>query len=190
MSTTNTLCIILLATGSSIVEVQAQPSNLVLQDTTIVTVANFTASNSITAGPNFVIASSGNVTFHTNGYVYMRPTVTVILRGSFQVVVDTTVSNVSPSGAATLPTRFALDQNYPNPFNPTTTFSFDLPGSSHATLAVFDILGREVARVVNETLPAGSYARTFDASRLASGMYIYRLTAGKYSETKRMMLLK
>jgi Secretion system C-terminal sorting domain len=171
-------------------QVHAQQTNLVLQDTTISTLAIFSASNSITAGPNFTIAANGNVIFHTNGNVYMRPTVTVIQGGSFQVVADSTVSNVSLSGAATIPTRFALDQNYPNPFNPTTTFSFDLPGSSHVTLAVFDILGREVARVVDEILPAGNYARTFDASRLASGMYIYRLTAGEYSETKRMMLLK
>lgn len=168
----------------------AQPANLVLQDTTIAGVAIFTAANSITAGPNFMIAGSGDVTFHTNGRIYLRPGIVILQGGSLRSTRDSALVGVRPQPTPTVPIEFALRQNYPNPFNPTTTFSFDLPGSSHVVLTVFDILGREVARTVNETLPAGRYTRTFNASGLASGMYIYRLTAGMYSDTKRMLLLK
>lgn len=190
MSTRNLPGIILLVMGSIISQAQAQPANLVLQDTTITTAATFAASNSITAGPNFTIADSGDVTFHTNGHIYLRPGIVIVQGGRFRSTRDSALVGVRPQTTPTVPIEFALRQNFPNPFNPTTTFTFDLPGSSHVVLMVYDILGREVARVVNETLPAGRYARTFNASGLASGIYIYRLTAGEYSDTKRMLLLK
>lgn len=85
---------------------------------------------------------------------------------------------------------YRLLQNYPNPFNPATKVSFVMSSSSFASLKVFDMLGREVATLVNETLNAGSYATTFDAAGLPSGVYFYQLRAGSYSETKKMMLLK
>jgi hypothetical protein len=162
----------------------------VLRDTTIAGAATFSATTSITAGPNFTIAGSGDVTFHTNGHIYLRSGIVVIQGGTFRSTRDSTFVGVQPQTTPTLPIEFVLRQNYPNPFNPTTTFAFDLPSSSHVVLVVYDILGREVARAVNETLPAGRYARMFNASGLASGMYIYRLTAGEYSDTKRMLLLK
>lgn len=168
----------------------AQPANLVLRDTTIVSAATFIATNSITAGPNFTIAGSGDVTFHTNGRIYLRSGIVIVRGGRFRSTRDSAMVDVRPQTNPSVPFEFALRQNYPNPFNPTTTFTFDLPSSSHVALVVYDILGREVARLVNETLPAGKYARTFNASGLASGVYIYRLTAGEYSDTKRMLLLK
>jgi uncharacterized delta-60 repeat protein len=88
---------------------------------------------------------------------------------------------------------FTLQQNYPNPFNPATTIRFSIPvGTGHApsVLKVYDVLGREVATLVNENLEAGSYETQFDASGFPSGVYFYRLTAGTFSETKRMLLLK
>lgn len=88
------------------------------------------------------------------------------------------------------PAALTLHQNYPNPFNPTTTISYLLPAQSHVTLKVFDILGREVATLVNEHLEAGSYETTFDASGLASGIYFYRLGAGKFIESKKLVLLR
>lgn len=82
-----------------------------------------------------------------------------------------------------------LNQNYPNPFNPETTIEYTLPKSTHVQLSVFDVLGREVARLVNEEKPAGSYVVKLDASNFASGMYLYRLNANGFSQTKKMMLV-
>ena len=94
-----------------------------------------------------------------------------------------------------LPSGFSLSRNYPNPFNPETKIKFTIPasavsGSIFTTLAVFDILGRETAVLVNEDLVAGIYEVTFNASGLNSGIYFYRLTAGNFTETGKMMLLK
>jgi hypothetical protein len=89
-----------------------------------------------------------------------------------------------------IPTTYLLSQNYPNPFNPSTTISFSIPTSEFVTLKVYDVLGREVATLVNEQLRAGSYSYNFTASNLTSGVYLYKLQAGKYSETKKMVLTK
>ncbi len=89
-----------------------------------------------------------------------------------------------------MPAEFELRQNYPNPFNPTTVISYQLSAASDVTLSVFDILGREVATLVNGKQTAGYYDVTFDASNLPSGVYFYRLQAGSYNETMKLMLLK
>jgi len=88
------------------------------------------------------------------------------------------------------PTAFALEQNYPNPFNPTTVVSYQLPVVSTVKLVVYDILGREVAVLVNETKAPGSYTVRFDAGRLASGVYFYRLQAGRFTQIRKMVLMK
>ena len=88
------------------------------------------------------------------------------------------------------PTEFVLLQNYPNPFNPTTTISFTIPHSSFTILRVYDVLGREVATLMNDQLSAGKYERTFDASKLASGIYVYRLQAGTFVQTRKLAVLK
>ncbi len=85
---------------------------------------------------------------------------------------------------------FVLEQNYPNPFNPKTVVSSRLSVASYVKLVVYNLLGQEVAVLVNERRTAGYYLDTFDASGLASGVYIYRLTAGSYVESRRMILLK
>jgi hypothetical protein len=94
---------------------------------------------------------------------------------------------------STMPTQFALDQNYPNPFNPTTTIRFAIPaGKSHVRtqLKIYDMLGREVATVTDGDKEAGTYQVTFDASSLTSGVYFYRMSAGSFLETKKMLLLR
>ena len=91
---------------------------------------------------------------------------------------------------AELPKEFRLDQNYPNPFNPQTTIAFDLPRAGRVTLSVYDALGREVALLVSEMRPAGRHQLTWNASALPSGIYFYRLTAGAFSQTKALTLLK
>lgn len=99
------------------------------------------------------------------------------------------VSSVEEISSVT-PTDFTLSQNYPNPFNPSTSINFAIPNSEFVTLKIFNILGSEVATLVNETLAAGSYKFNFDASNLASGIYLYKLTAGNFAQIKKMNLLK
>jgi len=88
------------------------------------------------------------------------------------------------------PWAFTLEQNYPNPFNPTTTFSFSIPYFSFTILSVYDLLSREVATLVNEKLGPGTYTRQWDASGMASGVYLYRLNTGNVFQTRRMVLLR
>jgi hypothetical protein len=88
------------------------------------------------------------------------------------------------------PTTFSLSGNYPNPFNPTTHIKYALPEDAHVVLKVFDILGREVATIVNETKLAGWYDLEFNGENLPSSLYFYRLQAGKFVEVKKMILLK
>ncbi len=90
----------------------------------------------------------------------------------------------------TSPFTFALDQNYPNPFNPATSVKFQVAEKTLVTLKVYDVIGNEVATLVNKEQETGSYIVKFDASKYASGMYIYKLTAGKFEKTMKMMLLK
>ena len=88
------------------------------------------------------------------------------------------------------PNTFSLWQNYPNPFNPTTVIKYQLPKSSHVTLKVFDVIGKEVAVLVDEQKNAGSYQVTLNDSGIASGVYLYQLKAGNFVETKKLVLLK
>ena len=82
----------------------------------------------------------------------------------------------------------ALGQNYPNPFNPSTTIRYGLPNRSHVTLTVFNTLGQQVAQLVNGDMEAGYHEVKFDASKLASGVYLYRMQAGSYVETRKLLL--
>jgi hypothetical protein len=107
--------------------------------------------------------------------------------GKFRGSIATSVNEASNSS---LPTVFALQQNYPNPFNPSTTIKYDLPKETRVKLVVYDILGREVSTLVDETQKSGSYRVVWNANRFASGVYLYRLQAGNYSSTKKLLLLK
>jgi hypothetical protein len=89
-----------------------------------------------------------------------------------------------------IPTEYSISQNYPNPFNPSTTITFDLPRTDEVILKVFNILGEEVATLVSDRLNAGSYSYDWNASQMASGVYLYRLEAGEYIETRKMILMR
>lgn len=111
-------------------------------------------------------------------------------------------SSTFPSGTATRnlvtavndlsfsPDKFNLYQNYPNPFNPTTTIKYSIPQENKVTLKIYDVIGNEVATLVNGNKPAGTYNVTFNANNLASGIYFYRLEAGNYISIKKLILLK
>jgi len=91
---------------------------------------------------------------------------------------------------AGVPTEYNLSQNYPNPFNPSTKINFSVPANEFVTLKVYDVLGREVANLVNEELSIGNYSVDFNAGNLASGIYMYKLSSGNFTITKKMMLVK
>lgn len=97
-------------------------------------------------------------------------------------------SAVQPGNAA--PSAYSLSQNYPNPFNPATTIKYSIPEGRVVNIKVFDILGKEVAVLTNEFQNAGTYTVQFDGSSLPSGMYIYRIQAGAFTESRKLMLLK
>jgi hypothetical protein len=117
--------------------------------------------------------------------------------GTVQVWIDS-VSIVESSPVTTgvaeqvngKPGEFLLMQNYPNPFNPSTSITFNIPTKSYVSLIVFDILGREVAMLVNEQKSAGTYTQKWNAANMSSGIYFYRLQAGTFTETKKLILLK
>ncbi|MEX2363245.1 MAG: T9SS type A sorting domain-containing protein [Balneolaceae bacterium] len=83
-----------------------------------------------------------------------------------------------------------MSQNYPNPFNPTTNITFNLPSANRVELSVFDILGRKVVTLVDGRLQSGNHTYNFDASKLSSGIYIYRLQSGEVTLTEKMTLIK
>ena len=110
--------------------------------------------------------------------------------------VENRVLKVMKFGTATevaeenLPTEYRLSQNYPNPFNPTTKIRYGLPGRVNVSLKIYDLLGREVASLVNEQKPVGRYDVSWDATGMPSGVYFYRLQAGEFVETKKLILLR
>jgi hypothetical protein len=101
-----------------------------------------------------------------------------------------TYSTTGVGGDQTVPLVFALHQNYPNPFNPSTTIEFALPASERVVLKVFDILGQEVAELLNEVRTRGRHAYSFNAKDLASGIYVYRLQAGSFASARKMIVMK
>lgn len=108
-----------------------------------------------------------------------------------ELIVDEITFKVGGSTAVLeeeiFPSTFFLNQNYPNPFNPSTSIQYQIAGISQVTLKVYDVLGNEVATLVNEAKPAGSYEVNFNASKLSSGIYFYKLQAGTFLKTKKMI---
>jgi hypothetical protein len=109
--------------------------------------------------------------------------------GNSVLINDPTINKLVVLGNK-IPLEYSLGQNYPNPFNPVTTIKYSLAKNDMVMLKVYDVLGNEVATLVNENKDAGIYTVNFNASQLASGIYFYRLTAGTFVETKKMILLR
>jgi hypothetical protein len=103
---------------------------------------------------------------------------------------SSTITDVEVHPEVGVSKEFILSQNYPNPFNPTTTLSFHLPSNSFVSLKIFDALGREVTTLVSEQLSAGNHTKQWNANGMPSGIYFYRLQAGSFVETKKLILLK
>jgi len=112
-----------------------------------------------------------------------------------QVAYDGVITDVEDVDGVGLPETFSLSQNYPNPFNPTTQINFEIPVRSHVTLTVYNLLGQKVTTLVDKEMSAGRYVADWNStsdgeSKVASGIYFYKLEAGDFIETKKMMLLK
>jgi hypothetical protein len=110
------------------------------------------------------------------------------IRRTRQVFLKTTLVGVDDHG--TTPVSFTLGQNYPNPFNPSTLIDYGIAKAGHVTLKIYDLLGKEVAALVNDNLQPGSFQATFYASSLPSGVYVYQLKAGAFSQSRKMLLVK
>ena len=107
----------------------------------------------------------------------------------FDRLLDTNTIGISKNDYG-IPKMFSLYQNYPNPFNPSTNIKFDIPKSSFVQLTIYDVLGKEIAKLVNEELKPGSYQYEFDGSEHASGIYFYKIESGNFTQTKKMIMLK
>lgn len=146
-------------------------------------------------GDSIIILEEKYLALHTNDYydsVY-RIYVEVFDQSGNSAIdsMDVYFNNgISSIDALTIPTKFNLFQNYPNPFNPSTTISWQAPIGGWQILKVYDVLGNEVVKLVDEYRNAGRYEVNFDASKLSSGIYFYHLQAGSFVETKKMLLLK
>lgn len=181
--------LIFLMIGLPMLHLCAQPLNLVLRDTTIATAASFTGAKSIAVGPLLTIARTGDATFITGGSMYFRPGIIVAPGGKLRTIRDATLVHV-PTSEANIPSQFILQQNYPNPFNPSTTIRYTVKEESRVSLIVFNLLGEPVATLIDKELPAGEYSTQFSPNALPSGVYLYRVTANGFVQSRKMLLLK
>src|SRR5208283_5090389 len=142
-----------------------------------------------------------SVPAHTTHYIVpnwqdvQQPVKILVDSGNTGTISDTLslvnqVTGVKEQVTSGIPSEFALEQNYPNPFNPVTVIHYSLPKESHVTLTVYNVLGQVIATLLNETEQPGYKSVSFNGNDLPSGLYFYRLNAGTFSETKRMMLVK
>jgi len=136
---------------------------------------------SLSVGPSCAIYRNGTTKLSAYAYPGYGPTDVWFNQESLVGAVEKTTEE---------PTVFRLDQNFPNPFNPATTISFAVPKRSNVSLKVYDLMGREVATLVEDNLEPGGYQTAFDGSRFASGVYVYRLTAGQSTFSRKMVLTK
>ena len=130
---------------------------------------------------DYIIDQEGKVAYHDTEYDPRR--MTEIMNDLLNIVsVDEDLS--------TVPFSFQLEQNYPNPFNPVTTISYLLPSRSEVLLIIYNLLGEEIVRLVDEIQPTGLHRIIWDASDVSSGIYFYKIQAGDFVQTKKMVLLK
>ncbi len=171
---------------------QANAQDLVLQDTTITTTTTFSA-NSIAAGPNFTIASNGDVILSAET-VAVIPQFFVVQGGKLQVV-----SGAPPVSVETedpiIPDEFIVHQNFPNPFNPETEIRFALTRDSHVVINIYNTLGQQLDTLIDTQYAAGFHSVRWDGKDrngrpVSSGVYLYQIQAGAFSQVKKMSLIR
>ena len=145
---------------------------------------NVVAVNNATNSNPFILTAPAVGTYSVNAG-YKKPSRDY---GSTSVVI--TLTDINEQLIGLKPNRFELNSNYPNPFNPTTKIRFAIAQTAFTTLRIYSILGAEIAILINEEKAPGVYEVNFDGLNLTSGTYLYKLKAGNYSLTKKMLLLK
>ena len=148
---------------------------------------------------NSVFGGGGNKTANTNytlnstvGEPFIGKSVSPINQqqaGFWYIYQQSTITDVE-NEETTMPTVFKLEQNYPNPFNPSTVIKFAVPEKSNVVIKIYDILGNEIITLVNEEMDAGWYEKSFNANGISSGVYLFRMEAENYVNTKKMILLR
>ena len=177
-------------------------------DTLIIAVALYNNSKPIGGGFFHTAASVNSFTQFTIPIIYVQTASELPDSAGISIMIGPTLSphagsgfyidDLSFSGNATsiynnnsqASLIFDMKQNYPNPFNPSTTIEYQIPQSSHVSLVVYDVLGNQVVTIVNEVKPAGNYSVNFVAANLASGIYFYKIKAGNYVQTKKLIIVK
>ncbi|MEX0680384.1 MAG: tyrosinase family protein, partial [Balneolales bacterium] len=164
----------------------------------------YSYTGKINAENDFIVKSGSDVTFTAGESVVLGPGFRAESGSTFLASVDPDVGDILPQvkedapmvepvdnvSQMDKPIEWSLSQNYPNPFNPATHISYSVAERSHVRMAVYTITGRRVATLVNEVRDAGTHTVWFDASRLASGIYIYRIQAGSFIQTRQMTVIK
>jgi photosystem II stability/assembly factor-like uncharacterized protein len=140
------------------------------------------------AGATWETQVSG--TTNTLNEVFYSAANRIVAVGEGGIVLTKTIGGTTGVETGMAPQAYGLGQNYPNPFNPSTTVTFQLPVAGPVRIAVYDMVGREVAELANGTMEAGEHAVTFHPQAVASGMYVYRITSGSFSAARVMTLLK
>jgi hypothetical protein len=162
--------------------------DLTLADGTTL-VQSYSADLSTLGGGSAVVFASGFLTPSANQDGEAFGIFFALSDGTVGQFLTSDITSVESSSDIT-PVNYTLSQNYPNPFNPSTTINFTIPNSENVSLKIFNILGVEVATLINENLSAGAYSYSFDAQNLASGIYLYELKTGNFKSIKKMNLLK
>jgi aminopeptidase N len=147
---------------------------------------------SFTSGPDTTVQFTQTVIDQTTAFSFSRVPANVTFDPDNEIVLKQATTNfvTDVRSDAVHPLQFTLEQNYPNPFNPVTMFRYEIPFSSSVDLRVFDLTGREVAVVVSGEQEAGAHVVSWDASAIASGTYFYRLRAGSFEETKKLIVVR
>lgn len=171
---------------------QAKAQDLILQDTTITTTTTFSA-NSIIAGPNFTIASTGDVILSAET-IAVIPQFFVIQGGKLQIVSGATPVNVATEDPL-IPNEFKVHQNFPNPFNPETEIRFALTKDSHVVLNIYNTVGHHIGTLIDTQYAAGFHSVHWDGkdrngSPVSSGVYLYQIQVGEFSQVKKMSLIR
>lgn len=166
---------------------------LVMVALLLVTVAlpQYQISSSVIGSGGSTISNANNILVSTVGEAFIGKssnTVNQNQMGFWYVYQQSTITDVEDE--ETSPTVFKLEQNYPNPFNPSTKISYSLKTEGRVSLKIYNTLGEEVIKLVDEIKPAGIYEAGFNASELPSGIYIYRMQSGEYVSSKKMLLIK
>jgi plastocyanin len=152
-----------------------------------------TTTSEVTTGPDVwdALLDASNTSFSivitTEGEhpYHCTPHLTLGMVGTINATIPNAVNDEDNN-----PNKFQLSQNYPNPFNPSTKIRFSIPEESQVSIKIFNALGQDVSTILNNIVKSGTHSVDFDASELTSGIYFYKITAGKLTDTKKMLLLK